>query len=83
MIKLPKDQKPGESGKATVRELREEQANGISETRMVVAGGQIIASRGFTVAGDKRSALLEPSELLALLKRKPVVELFLEWEVDG
>ena len=50
---------------------------------MVVAGGRIVASRGFTVAADKRSALLEPSELLALLQKEQVVELFLEWEVES
>ena len=82
VITPPKDQKLGEPQKSTVRELRQEQANGISETRIVVAGGRIVDSRGFTVAADKRSALLEPSELHALLQSQPEkVELFLEWEL--
>jgi hypothetical protein len=78
VITPPKDQKFGEPEKPN----RQAQADGISETRIVVAGGRIIGSRGFTVAADRRSALLEPSEILAMLQRdRERVELFLEWEL--
>lgn len=57
-------------------------ANGISETRIAVASGSIVAERGFTVANDKQSALLDGDEIEQLLRKgNGTVELFLEWEV--
>ena len=83
-IAVPKDQKQDNGSKPTIQEWRQEQANGISETRVAVSGGQIIDSRGFTVAGDKRSALLNPEELRDLIRTKrEKVELFIEWELAG
>jgi hypothetical protein len=43
--------------------------------------GTITASRGFTVASDKASALLDVREILQLLRNQSDVEIFLEWEV--
>ena len=83
VIPVPKDEKLTEQPKPTVKQLRQEQANGISETRLIVAGGQIIASQGFSVASDKRSALLDPTEIDELLRsNSEQVELFLEWELN-
>ncbi len=82
-VSLPKDEKPGEA-RSTIRALREAQASGLSETRFVVPGGLIVDSRGFTVAADKRSALLEPDQILEMLKEaRGKVEIFLEWELTG
>jgi hypothetical protein len=50
----------------------------------VVAGGKIVASRGFTLADDKQSALLSLHDIQELLRdAKEPVELFLEWELAG
>jgi hypothetical protein len=84
VIQAPSDQKQTELAGRTIPEARQEQANGISETRIVVAGGQIVDSRGFTVAADKHSALVEPAEIRDLLQKRPEnLELFLEWELTG
>ena len=85
VILEPRDGKPRDPGKKeTIHELRQAQANGISETRVVVARGRIVNSRGFTVAADRRSALLEPREIQDLIARaENDVELFLEWELTG
>ncbi len=81
-IPVPRDEKPAVKVPPSFKELRDEQANGLSETRLVVAGGQIIASQGFVVAGDKRSCLLDPAQIDELLRSHPEhVELFLEWEL--
>jgi hypothetical protein len=65
-----------------MEQLRQEQASGISETRVVVAGGRIIASQGFAVASDKRSALLDPAAIQKLVQSATdKVEIFLEWEL--
>lgn len=86
-IPLPKDEqakadKSAEKVPPTLRELREQQANGISETRFVVANGHIVASQGFAVADDARSCLIDPTRIEELVRAKPEnVELFVEWEV--
>src|SRR5262245_21796591 len=79
---VPKDFKPPE--KLTAEGLRQEEASGFSETRVVVAGGQITNARGFTIASDKRSALLDNLQLREWLRtEREKIELFLEWEVTG
>ena len=66
------------------QELREQAANGLSETRVVVAGGRIVASQGFVVASDKRSCLLDANQIVGLLRNHSAqVELFIEWEVPA
>jgi hypothetical protein len=80
----PKDLKLPEPSSPSWKEFRQKQADSVSETRFIVAGGQIIASQGFAVAGDKRSALLATEEIEALLRTKPdQVEFYLEWELAG
>jgi len=77
---VPKDFKP--QPKPTAEEMRQERASGLSETRVVVAGGQILAARGFIIASDKRSALLDNEQLREWLStEREKIELFLEWEV--
>jgi len=83
-IRAPKDDQPAAPSKPTELERRQEQANGFSETRLITSGGQIIASRGFTVAADKRSALLDTSAVQDLLQAGGgQAEIFLEWELAG
>lgn len=65
----------------TYRSLRTAQANGISETRIAVTGGKIGDSRGFLVAGDRQSALLELSTVAELIRLGKPFDLFLEWEL--
>jgi hypothetical protein len=67
---------------ADAAQLKQQMADGISEIRIAVAGGAITASRGFTVAGDKQSALLDVDEIFRMLRDQSEVELFLEWEVN-
>jgi hypothetical protein len=82
VLKAPKDFKLSEP--ATAKETRQKQADGVSETRFVVADGRIVATRGFTAAADGRSALLELGEIQELLRADPRrVEMFLEWEVPA
>jgi hypothetical protein len=80
-VSKPRDMDLGEPASG-VQHFRNAQADGLSETRIAVAGGKILASRGFTVAADRRSALLEPNEIRALLRVQEQVELYLEWEVE-
>jgi hypothetical protein len=81
LVPMPKDEKPKGEQTPTIEQLRQEQANGISETRVVVAG-RIIASQGFTIANDNRSALLDPAGIQKLIQSSPEqVEIFLEWEL--
>ena len=81
LVTLPPDHKVDEAAEPSLAELRLSQASGLSETRLAITGGKIVAARGFTVAGDKQSALLEPREILELLREHKQAELFLEWEV--
>jgi hypothetical protein len=81
LVTLPPDQVAGSSTEHSIQELRTSQANGLAETRIAVAGGRIVNTRGFTVASDKQSALLEPKAVLELLRKQPQIEVFLEWEV--
>ncbi|MGE5195102.1 MAG: hypothetical protein ACM3U2_21620 [Deltaproteobacteria bacterium] len=66
---------------ADVNQLRQALANGISETRFAVTEGAITTARGFTVAGDRQSALLNSAEISDLIRKgKGKAELWLEWE---
>ena len=77
---VPKDFKP--QAKPTPEELRQERASGLSEIRVVVAGGQILSARGFIIASDKRSALLDNEKLREWLStEREKIDLFLEWEI--
>jgi hypothetical protein len=79
----PKDLRVDDITAPSLKEARQKQANGISEIRLVVLGGQITASRGWAVASDKRSALLALDEIAELLRTSPDrIEALLEWEVN-
>jgi hypothetical protein len=62
-------------------QFRHANANAISETRIAVTRGTITTARGFTVAEDKQSALLNASVIDQVLKTGGQAELVLEWEV--
>lgn len=87
-IPLPQDdaEKTGESADTknpSLRELRAQQANSISETRLAIARGRIVASQGFAVAADARSCLIDPTRIEELVRSRPeTIELFVEWEVE-
>jgi hypothetical protein len=84
MIPVPKHDQPAAQDELTLAQLRQDQANSISATRIAVTGGRIVASQGFTVGSDKRSALLEPTEIQKLLQTDlETVELFLEWDLTS
>lgn len=68
---------------ADVAQLRQALANGISETRIAVSNGSITEARGFTVAGDRQSALLNGREIAEVLRvGQGKAELLLEWNVN-
>lgn len=82
VLRPPKDFKLPEP--ATVKETRQKQADGVSETRFAVTDGRIVTVRGFTIAADRRSALLALDEVQELLRADPKrVEMVIEWEVAG
>lgn len=73
---------PSQWSSTDVRKLRQMLADGISETRVAVTSGSITEARGFTVADDKQSALLDLSETAKTLQTSGgKAELYLEWEV--
>lgn len=80
-VTLPLAQVVNATNEKTAIELRASQANGLGETRFAVAGGKIVDARGFAVAADKQSALLEPKAILELLKKQRQIEAFIEWEL--
>lgn len=66
----------------SIEKLHQHLANGISGTRIAVAGGSITGARGFAVASDRQSALLDLSEIAKLLQAEGgKAELYLDWEV--
>jgi hypothetical protein len=84
VIPVPRDELTEIETPPSLAELRERQANSISETRIVVARGRIVASQGFVVAADKRSCLLDVNRVAELLRSRPEqVELFITWELDA
>lgn len=84
LIAGPREKAAESERPLTSRDLREQQANGISETRIVVADGQIVACEGFVPAADKRSCLIDRTRIDELLRGTTgEVELFVEWEVSG
>ena len=79
-LRISKDDLPAAGASAERR--RQDRANGLSETRVAVAEGRIVAARGFAVAEDKRSALLDVTELEELLRAGGgQAEVFLEWDL--
>jgi len=82
-IAVPPDaQDSSESSPSDAGQLRQSLANGISETRIAVANGTITAARGFTVAGDKQSALVNVAEIAEGVRSgQGAAEFYLEWDV--
>ena len=81
---MPEEQGPAAEAEPAVGDVRQTMANGLSETRIAVTGGAIVEARGFVVATDKQSALLDPKEIEALLRdARGQFELFLAWELAG
>jgi hypothetical protein len=79
----PDEIDPAQLSTTDVGQLRQRFADGVSETRIAVTGGSIVNARGFTVAGDKQSALLDLGEIAKILQTSgPKAELYLEWEVS-
>jgi hypothetical protein len=75
-----KDNSP--AAPSDVGQIRQGYANGISETRFAVTNGAITSARGFTVAGDRQSALLNANEISELIRRgQGKADLWLEWDV--
>jgi hypothetical protein len=75
------DEESTESG-PNVEQLRQSQADAIAETRIAVVDGSITDSRGFVVANDKQSALLDRAEIDNMLHAETgETEVFLEWEI--
>lgn len=62
-------------------QLKQMRANGLSETRFAVASGSITDARGFTVAEDNQSALLDTTALDHVFQTGGSAELYLEWQV--
>jgi hypothetical protein len=77
----PEKANPSQSSPSDVGQFRQTQADGISETRIAVTKGSITTARGFTVASDKQSALLDASAIDEILRTGGKAELYLEWDV--
>lgn len=82
-VMLPEDQnKSPQPATADSEQFEQSLANGVSLTRLAVANGSITAARGFTIAGDKQSAVLNNTEIAELVHEgHGTAELFLEWDV--
>jgi hypothetical protein len=64
------------------RQFQQSQANGISVNRFAVANGAITGARGFTVADDKQSAVLNSTEIAAVIRDgRGTADLYLAWDV--
>ena len=80
-ITVPEDNEQAPAASVDANQLRQALANGISETRFAVTEGAITSARGFTVASDRQSALLNASEISDLIRSgKGEAEVWLEWE---
>jgi len=60
-----------------------DRADGFSEFRVAVTGGTVTAARGFAIAKDGRSALVDRAEVADVLRHatEQQVEFFVEWHV--
>jgi hypothetical protein len=72
---------PSESPLSDAEQLTQALANGISETRIALTGGAITTARGFTVASDKQSALLNICAIDEIIHTGGNGKRYLEWEV--
>jgi hypothetical protein len=75
----PEENQPAEAPALPVQQML---ANGVSVTRLAVAGGLITGAHGFTVAADRQSAVVNNDEIAdAIREGHGTAELYLEWEV--
>ena len=82
-LHLPDGFRPPDEEPRAPERIQADRANAFSETRVVVTRGRITGARGWTIAPDRRSALLAPDDITALLRDRPEpAELFIEWEID-
>ena len=80
-VSVPDDKDQPARPTESAQQLRQALADGISETRFAITEGAIVSARGFTVAGDRQSALLNTVEVSELIRAgKGEAELWLEWE---
>jgi hypothetical protein len=83
-ILLPADYEVPEASTRAPAQVQNDRANAISETRVVVVDGRIAAAQGWTVASDRRSALLSVDEVIEMVRENPErIELVLEWEITA
>ena len=68
VVLSPPDFKLPDNSARPQNESQQDKAHGFSETRIVVIGGKMLASKGWTVASDTRSALLSVDEIARLLR---------------
>ena len=68
VVLSPPDFKLPDNSARPQNESQQDKAHGFSETRIVVIGGKMLASQGWTVASDTRSALLSVDEIARLLR---------------
>jgi hypothetical protein len=74
---------PATDPQTAASEMQIKRASEISELRLAVTGGKITEARGFTVASDKHSALLDVATVMSLVRAgNGNAELFLQWEVS-
>ena len=58
-------------------------ASGISDFRIAISAGNIRDARGFTIAGDRQSVMLDIDEINSLLRSgNGDIEIFVQWEVS-
>jgi hypothetical protein len=77
----PEENQPAEAP-APALPVQQMLANGVSVTRLAVAGGLITGAHGFTVAADRQSAVVNNDEIAdAIREGHGTAELYLEWEV--
>lgn len=83
-IMLPSNEDAAPTERPTCEDLLARDANSISETRIAVADGFIVASQGFVIARDRASAVFDNRRLDELVRQRPErLELFLEWDVPA
>jgi hypothetical protein len=81
-VTMPVDMIGSLESSSDAKQLRQMYADGISESRIAVTGGLITSARGFTIAADKQSALLNLRDVAEILRAgQGKAELLLEWEV--
>lgn len=80
-ITFPASDAPDPTPPSDAWAFRQALANGISETRFALTEGSITSARGFTVAEDRQSALLNVREVTESIRAgQGNAELWLEWE---